>query len=189
MFTDLIGFSRHVAEFRHRAVPADHPYFPSPAGAVPGTPVQASCSRPEGDSMLVIFRSPGDAARRHRHARCLSAYNNACATARRARAAGRRGGGYGDVLRIGDADVFGAENNAAAKLGEHRRGRRILLDRRRTRRWRRMDTMASRRLEVRRPVRTWPIACAHCQRLAVALDPPRRARAECRAASEPEGRA
>jgi len=26
--------------------------------------------------------------------------------------------GYGDVLRIGDADVFGAEVNAAAKLGE-----------------------------------------------------------------------
>ena len=28
------------------------------------------------------------------------------------------GSGYGDVLRIGDAEVFGAELNAAAKLGE-----------------------------------------------------------------------
>ena len=26
--------------------------------------------------------------------------------------------GYGDMLRIGDADVFGAEVNAASKLGE-----------------------------------------------------------------------
>lgn len=26
--------------------------------------------------------------------------------------------GYGEVLRIGDADVFGAEVNAASKLGE-----------------------------------------------------------------------
>ena len=26
--------------------------------------------------------------------------------------------GYGDILKIGDADVFGAEVNAASKLGE-----------------------------------------------------------------------
>ena len=36
--------------------------------------------------------------------------------------------GYGDVLRIGDSDVFGAEVNAASKLGEdHARPYEIMV--------------------------------------------------------------
>ena len=67
--------------------------------------------------MLVIFRAAGDAV----HAavamqRCLDAYN-----ADRPRAEHVLLGigiGYGDLLRVDDSDVFGAEVNAAAKLGE-----------------------------------------------------------------------
>jgi adenylate cyclase len=71
----------------------------------------------EGDSLLVIYRSP---------ARAL---DSAVAMQRAVRDynVGRVeeeeillciGIGYGRVLRIGDHDVFGAEVNAAAKLGE-----------------------------------------------------------------------
>ena len=116
MFTDLIGFSRNVAEFgivqfletihiSHRRLV---PCLERGAGILLKT---------EGDSMLVIFRDPGDAL----HAavdmqRCLSAYNAVRPRAEHVLLG--VGVGYGDVLRIGDADVFGAEVNAAAKLGE-----------------------------------------------------------------------
>ncbi len=116
MFTDLIGFSRNVAEFgivqflqtihiSHRLLV---PALERGAGILLKT---------EGDSMLVIFRDPSDAV----HAaidmqRCLSAYNVSRPRAEHVLLG--IGIGYGDVLRIGDADVFGAEVNAAAKLGE-----------------------------------------------------------------------
>jgi len=116
MFTDLIGFSRHAADFgivhflqtiylSHRLVV---PCLERGGGILLKT---------EGDSLLVIFRHPGDAVRAAiEMQQCLTNYN-----------AGREvvdqvllgvGIGYGDVLRIGDADVFGTEVNAAAKLGE-----------------------------------------------------------------------
>ena len=116
MFTDLIGFSRNVAEFgivhflqtihiSHRLLV---PALERGAGILLKT---------EGDSMLVIFRNPSDAV----HAaidmqRCLSDYNVLRPRAEHVLLG--VGIGYGDVLRIGDADVFGAEVNAAAKLGE-----------------------------------------------------------------------
>lgn len=71
----------------------------------------------EADSLLVIFRKPEKAV----HCavamqKLLISYNentpledqvNLCV-----------GLGYGDILRIGDSDVFGVEVNAASKLGE-----------------------------------------------------------------------
>lgn len=116
MFTDLIGFSRNVAEFGivHflQSIHISHrllvPALERGAGILLKT---------EGDSMLVIFRDPSDAVRAAIDMqRCLSVYNVARPRAEHVLLG--VGIGYGDVLRIGDADVFGAEVNAAAKLGE-----------------------------------------------------------------------
>jgi class 3 adenylate cyclase len=116
MFTDLIGFSRNVAEFgivqfletihiSHRLLV---PCLERGAGILLKT---------EGDSMLVIFRDAGDALQAAVDMqRCLSAYN--AVRPRVEHVLLGIGVGYGDVLRIGDVDVFGAEVNAAAKLGE-----------------------------------------------------------------------
>jgi len=116
MFTDLAGFSRRVAEFgiihflqvireQQRLllpVVADH---------------DGILIKIEADSLLILFR------RADRALDCARAMMVACATAN----VGRRdedaillcvGIGYGQVLRIGDHDVFGAEVNAASKLGE-----------------------------------------------------------------------
>ena len=116
MFTDLSGFSRHVTEFgiihflqviheSHRLlvpVLADH---------------DGILLKLEGDSMLVMFRNPGKALT------CSIAMQRVLETYNRRRPASEKvllcvGLGYGDVLRIGDHDVFGAEVNAASKLGE-----------------------------------------------------------------------
>jgi adenylate cyclase len=116
MFTDLSGFSRHVADFgiihflqviqesQRLLVPVieDH------AGIL---------LKIDGDSLLVIFRSPAGALR------CAIAMQRACARYNRRRPESEKvllcvGVGYGDMLRIGDHDVWGAEVNAASKLGE-----------------------------------------------------------------------
>lgn len=116
MFTDLIGFSRNVAEFgivqflqtihiSHRLLV---PCLERGAGILLKT---------EGDSMLVIFRSAADALQvAIDMQRCLAAHNLQRPRAEQVLLG--VGIGYGEVLRIGDADVFGAEVNAAAKLGE-----------------------------------------------------------------------
>lgn len=116
MFTDLIGFSRNVAEFgiveflqtihiSHRLLV---PVIEQGGGILLKT---------EGDSMLVIFRAADDAV----HAavamqRCLDDYNVDRPRAEHVLLG--IGVGYGDLLRVDDSDVFGAEVNAAAKLGE-----------------------------------------------------------------------
>jgi class 3 adenylate cyclase len=116
MFTDLAGFSRHVADFgiihflqviqesQRLLVPVieDH------AGIL---------LKSDGDSLLVIFRSPARALR------CALAMQRAAARYNRRRPRSEQvllcvGLGHGDVLRIGDHDVWGTEVNAAAKLGE-----------------------------------------------------------------------
>ena len=116
MFTDLSGFSRGVAEFGivhflqviFESLRVLSPVIESHDGVL---------LKMEGDSMLVIFRRPAralDCALDMQ--RALKDYNK------------DKGGeeqillclglGYGDMLRIGDTDVFGAEVNAASKLGE-----------------------------------------------------------------------
>lgn len=116
MFTDLAGFSRRVAEFGvihflqtiHEAQRLLVPCIDRHDGIL---------LKMEGDSMLVIFRR---ATRALSCAidmqRTLKAYNEDKADTEDVLLC--IGLGYGRVLRIGDNDVFGAEVNAASKLGE-----------------------------------------------------------------------
>jgi adenylate cyclase len=118
MFTDLSGFSRRVAEFgiihflqtiqesERLLLPVieDH---------------DGILLKVEGDSFLVIFRNPKKslqcAAAMHR---ALSKYDEGLAEEDKVLLC--VGLGFGRMLRIGDADVYGAEVNAASKLGEDR---------------------------------------------------------------------
>lgn len=116
MFTDLSGFSRKVERFGivhflqviYEAERLLVPVIEDHDGIL---------LKVEGDSYLVIFRNPSKAVTAAiAMQRILRVYNE-----------GRApedcvllgvGLGFGDVLRIGDDDVFGAEVNAACKLGE-----------------------------------------------------------------------
>jgi len=116
MFTDLSGFSRNVAEFGiiHflQVIQESQRLLIPVIEAHDGILLKI-----EGDSFMVIFRKPERALAAAREMMAvLEEYN-----------VGRLqeeavllclGLGYGDMLRIGDADVFGAEVNAASKLGE-----------------------------------------------------------------------
>lgn len=116
MFTDLSGFSKQVAQFGivhflhtiHESIRIFVPVIEAHDGIL---------LKAEADSLLVIFRVPD-------HALC-------CAIAMQHAAAGHNltappeehvllgvGLGYGDMLLVGDEDAFGAEVNAASKLGE-----------------------------------------------------------------------
>ncbi len=116
MFTDLAGFSRNVAKFGiihflqtiHEAERLLIPIIEDHDGIL---------LKVEGDSFLVIFRNVRKALqcsvsmqkelRRYNADRPDEEKVLLCV-----------GLGYGKMLRIGDADVFGAEVNAASKLGE-----------------------------------------------------------------------
>lgn len=116
LFTDLSGFSQGVAEFgiiHFLAVIQESLRQFSPIIAAH----DGILLKVEADSLLVIFRRPARALA------CARALQAACSVANRDRAPEDRillcaGLGYGDVLRIGDDDVFGTEVNAASKLGE-----------------------------------------------------------------------
>lgn len=116
MFTDLSGFSRHVAEFGiihflqviHRHHKLVLPLIEDHDGLL---------LKIEGDSLLVLFRRP------ERAIECAVHMQQAC----KAYSADKSpedqvllciGIGFGEVLRIGDSDVWGREVNAASKLGE-----------------------------------------------------------------------
>jgi class 3 adenylate cyclase len=116
MFTDLAGFSRRVdafgiIEFLELILEQRELFVPVVAEH------DGVLIKEEADSMLLLFRRP---------ARAL-----ACARAMQARCrevnVGRPpqdelllcvGLGHGKILRIGESDVYGAEVNAASKLGE-----------------------------------------------------------------------
>ena len=118
MFTDLSGFSRGVARFGiihflqtiHESERVLIPVIDDHDGIL---------LKVEGDSFLVIFRNVGKALMAAIDMqRILKDYNVGkddeeqillCV-----------GLGFGRVLKIGDSDVFGAEVNAASKLGEDR---------------------------------------------------------------------
>ena len=116
LYTDLSGFSRHVAEFgiihflqiiyeSHRLLV---PLIEKENGILLKT---------EGDSLMVLFRNPSDALR------CAVAMQKATQEYSKTRIDAEKvllcvGVGYGDMLRIGESDVFGAEVNVACKLGE-----------------------------------------------------------------------
>ena len=116
LYTDLSGFSRNVAEFgiihflqtiyeSHRLLV---PVIQHGNGILLKT---------EGDSLMVIYRSVDDAVRSaiamqnccKRHSANLPAEDKVLLCI---------GIGYGDLLRIGDQDVYGHEVNTACKLGE-----------------------------------------------------------------------
>ena len=116
LYTDLAGFSRNVAEFGiihflqviHESRKVLIPVIETHDGIMLKT---------EGDSMLIIFRNPVKGLD------CAVEMQEACAAYNRSRPDSEKlllcvGIGFGKVLRIGDADVFGAEVNAACKLGE-----------------------------------------------------------------------
>lgn len=116
MYTDLAGFSRRVAEFG--IVHFLQTIYESHRLLVPV--IERHCGillKPEGDSLLVIFRQVDEAVG------CALDMQAVLDDHNRTRIDAEKvllcvGIGYGDVLRIGDADVFGAEVNAACKLGE-----------------------------------------------------------------------
>jgi len=116
LYTDLSGFSRNVTEFgiihflqtiyeSHRLLV---PVIQHGNGILLKT---------EGDSLMVMYRSVDDAVRSaiamqhccQRHSRNLAAEDKVLLCI---------GIGYGEMLRIGDQDVYGAEVNTACKLGE-----------------------------------------------------------------------
>ena len=116
MYTDLSGFSRRVAEFGvihflqtiHESFQLHAPVIDRRGGFL---------LKIEGDSMMVIFRNVDEAlgcaiemqrvTQRHNQDRTPEDKVLLCI-----------GLGYGDMLRIAEEDVFGAEVNAASKLGE-----------------------------------------------------------------------
>ena len=116
LYTDLSGFSRHVAEFgivhflqtiyeSHRLLV---PLIEKDNGILLKT---------EGDSLIVMFRHVNDALRcALAMQKCTLEYNETRIDAEKVLLC--VGIGFGEMLRIGDADIFGAEVNAACKLGE-----------------------------------------------------------------------
>jgi class 3 adenylate cyclase len=116
MSTDLAGFSRNVAEFG--IIHFLQTIYESERILIPVIEKHDGILlKVEGDSFFVIFRNVQKAIRasiemqqttvRYNTARVPQEHVLLCV-----------GLGFGRVLRIGDADVFGAEVNAASKLGE-----------------------------------------------------------------------
>lgn len=116
MYTDLGGFSRAVETFG--IVHFLQIIYESQKLLVPCIDQHNGILlKIEADSLLVIFRHVGNAmacavsmqqaVHRYNHGREETAQILLCV-----------GLGFGSVLRIGDEDVFGAEVNAACKLGE-----------------------------------------------------------------------
>ena len=116
MFTDLSGFSRRVAEFG--IIHFLQTIYESERLLIPIIEDNDGVLlKVEGDSFLVIFRNA------HKALKCaiamqrtLKDYNKEIPDAEKVLLC--VGIGCGRMLRIGDADVFGAEVNAASKLGE-----------------------------------------------------------------------
>ena len=116
MFTDLSGFSRRVEEFgiMHflQIIYEQRKLLLPIVEAHDGLLIKS-----EADSFLLLFRRP------ERALACAIAMQHACQQISRRRRPEEQillciGIGYGDVLRIGDSDVWGREVNAASKLGE-----------------------------------------------------------------------
>lgn len=128
MFTDLSGFSRQVEAFgilhflqliwEHKQLlePVIHTH-------------DGVLVKQEADSLLILFRRPQSALR------CAFAMQALLERENERRSPETKvllcvGIGYGPVLRLGDDDVYGAEVNAASKLGEDTaRAREILITR------------------------------------------------------------
>jgi adenylate cyclase len=116
LYSDLSGFSRTVEEFG--IIHFLQTIYESHRLLVPVIQYgNGILLKTEGDSLMVVYRNPDDAVRSaiamqqqcQRHSANLKPEEKVLLCL---------GIGYGDVLRIGDDDMFGAEVNAACKLGE-----------------------------------------------------------------------
>jgi len=116
MFTDLSGFSRQVEKFgilHFLQIILEHKELLSPI-------VQKHDGiliKIEADSLIVIFRRTASAVR------CAVEMQHVLREFNKTRKPETEvllcvGIGYGDMLRVGDQDVWGREVNAASKLGE-----------------------------------------------------------------------
>lgn len=116
MFTDLSGFSRGVAKFG--IIHFLQTIYESQRILIPVVDKHDGILlKDEGDSFLVLFRNTNKAIHcAIEMQKTVSKYNVdkpdeedvlLCV-----------GLGYGKILKIGDTDVYGAEVNAASKLGE-----------------------------------------------------------------------
>jgi len=116
IFTDLAGFSRQVAKFG--IIHFLQVIYESKRMLFPIISQQGGfLVKAEADSLLLVFRSPATALR------CAIEMQHACQIASARKVAEEKvllglGIGYGSILRIGEHDVWGAEVNAASKLGE-----------------------------------------------------------------------
>lgn len=116
MFTDLTGFSRRTAEFG--IIHFLQTIFESQRLLVPVIDAHDGILlKLDGDSMMILFRRPEKAIEcAVQMQRVLAGYNPTRPDIERILLS--VGIGYGLMLHIGDADVFGEQVNAAAKLGE-----------------------------------------------------------------------
>lgn len=116
VFTDLSGFSRNVETFG--IIHFLQTIYESERILIPIVDDNDGVLlKIEGDSMLIIFRNPQKALK------AVAGMQAACTAYNIGRSDEEQvllcaGVGYGRVLRIGDADVFGKEVNSASKLGE-----------------------------------------------------------------------
>ena len=116
MFTDLSGFSRQVEKFgilHFLQIIHEHKQLLSPIIARHN----GILIKVEADSLIIIFRRAASAVR------CGVEMQTALEEFNKPRSPETEvllclGIGFGEMLRIGDQDVFGREVNAASKLGE-----------------------------------------------------------------------
>lgn len=118
MFTDLSGFSRGVAKFG--IIHFLQTILESERLLIPAIEDNDGILlKVEGDSFLVIFRNVRKAIQcSFNMQQILKKYNVDRPDEEKILLC--IGLGFGRMLRIGDADVFGSEVNAASKLGEDR---------------------------------------------------------------------
>jgi len=126
MFTDLSGFSRHVATFgiiHFLQIILEQKRLLLPiVDTFDGVLIKT-----EADSFLILFKRAASAVA------CAVEMQRRCQNVNVRRAPEDQivlcvGIGHGRILKIGDADVFGHEVNLASKLGEDAaKGNEILL--------------------------------------------------------------
>ncbi len=116
MFTDLAGFSKGSSDWG--IIHFLQTILESHRLLIPLIDIHDGILiKTEADSLMVIFRNPEKAI----HCavamqKALIAYNKGISLEEQVLLC--VGVGYGDILRIGDSDVFGVEVNASSKLGE-----------------------------------------------------------------------
>ena len=116
MMTDLAGFSRQVAEYG--IIHFLQTIYESERLLLPVIEQhEGFLLKTDGDSLLVIFRKPQKALQ------CVLVMQQVLIPYNEAKLEQERvhlciGLGFGKILRVGNTEVFGAEVNAACKLGE-----------------------------------------------------------------------